>query len=231
MPETFYYATGTEVTAIADALRVKGGTALSLVFPDDFVQAIQNLVPQPVLSSLYATPSTVQQTFSVGTGFDGYGNVTVYAMPAGTIVPPTTISGTDATVTAGTNILTFAKTIAVTPIVSISGYVSSGTAGNVDVTLSAAVTTRAASTYYPSTADVTINSGIYLTGTQTIKSVITTNLSASNVVSGVTIKVGDSADDDRIASVAGSLVIQHYYTGSTEPSASLGVNGDIYLKT
>lgn len=31
--------------------------------------------------------------------------------------------------------------------------------------------------------------------------------------------------------VNGSLVIQHYYTGSGTPSASLGVNGDIYLKT
>lgn len=29
----------------------------------------------------------------------------------------------------------------------------------------------------------------------------------------------------------GSLVIQHYYTGSSSPSSSLGVNGDIYLQT
>ena len=29
----------------------------------------------------------------------------------------------------------------------------------------------------------------------------------------------------------GSLVIQHYYTGSSVPSAALGSNGDIYLKT
>ena len=29
----------------------------------------------------------------------------------------------------------------------------------------------------------------------------------------------------------GNVVIQHYYTGSSEPSASLGVNGDIYLQT
>lgn len=29
----------------------------------------------------------------------------------------------------------------------------------------------------------------------------------------------------------GSMVIQHYYTGSTAPSSSLGVNGDIYLQT
>lgn len=30
---------------------------------------------------------------------------------------------------------------------------------------------------------------------------------------------------------AGSLVVQTYYTGSGNPSASLGANGDIYLKT
>ena len=29
----------------------------------------------------------------------------------------------------------------------------------------------------------------------------------------------------------GSLVIQHYYTGSSAPSSATGVNGDIYLKT
>lgn len=29
----------------------------------------------------------------------------------------------------------------------------------------------------------------------------------------------------------GSLVIQHYYTGSSTPSSGLGANGDIYLKT
>lgn len=28
----------------------------------------------------------------------------------------------------------------------------------------------------------------------------------------------------------GSLVIQHYYTGSSEPSSSTGEDGDIYLK-
>lgn len=31
--------------------------------------------------------------------------------------------------------------------------------------------------------------------------------------------------------VNGSLVIQHYYTGTTDPSSSTGVDGDIYLKT
>lgn len=29
----------------------------------------------------------------------------------------------------------------------------------------------------------------------------------------------------------GDIVFQHYYTGNSEPSSSLGDNGDIYLKT
>lgn len=31
--------------------------------------------------------------------------------------------------------------------------------------------------------------------------------------------------------VNGSVVVQHYYTGSSAPSASLGADGDIYLQT
>ena len=31
--------------------------------------------------------------------------------------------------------------------------------------------------------------------------------------------------------IDGSLVVQHYYTGTTAPSSSLGENGDIYLQT
>lgn len=51
----------------------------------------------------------------------------------------------------------------------------------------------------------TIASGKYLTGTQTIRAVTTSNLSAENIKAGVTVKVGDSADDDRIAGVAGTF--------------------------
>jgi len=68
-----------------------------------------------------------------------------------------------------------------------------------------------------------------LVGAQTIKSVTTTNLSASNVIAGVTIQVGDSGNASRIAYVAGGVTIHKYYTGSGTPSAGLGSNGDIYL--
>ena len=42
---------------------------------------------------------------------------------------------------------------------------------------------------------------------------------------------GVTAYDRSGALITGSLVIQHYYTGSSAPSASTGVNGDIYLQT
>ena len=66
------------------------------------------------------------------------------------------------------------------------------------------IASQAAQTIHPSTTDQTIASGKYLTGTQTIKAVTTTNLTANNIVSGVTVKVGDSTDDDCVASVTGT---------------------------
>lgn len=62
-------------------------------------------------------------------------------------------------------------------------------------------------------------------GTARFDDVSGTTATNSDVISGkVFVKADGSAG-------SGSLVIQHYYTGSSVPSASLGVNGDIYLKT
>ena len=66
------------------------------------------------------------------------------------------------------------------------------------------VPTQAAQTIHPSTTDQTITSGKYLTGAQTIKAVTTTNLTAANIVSGVTVEIGDSDDSDCVASVTGT---------------------------
>lgn len=65
------------------------------------------------------------------------------------------------------------------------------------------VTKKAATTYHPSTSDQTIAASQYLNGAQTIKAV-THNLSAGNIKSGVTLKIGDSTDDDCVASVTGT---------------------------
>ena len=155
----------------------------------------------------YIRPQGTISITSNGTGIDvsSYASADVsVTQTVGSVTAPSTISGTGASLSTGTNTLTLSKTISVTPVVTTAGYVSSGTAGNSAVSLTASVTTQAAQTIYPSTSDQSISSGRYLTGAQTIKAVTTSNLTAANIKKGVTITVGDSADADRIASVTGT---------------------------
>ena len=163
--------------------------------------------------------STSNQYINIPTGFNNTAQYyTVSAVANGTVTAPSTISGTSATVSTGTNTLTLSKTVSVTPSVTTAGYVSSGTAGNSNVSLTASVTTKAAATITPTTTNQTISSGTYLTGTQTISG--DANLVAGNIISGKS-----------IFGVNGSVSFITYYTGSSAPSSSLGSNGDIYLKT
>lgn len=106
------------------------------------------------------------------------------AVASGSATAPASISGTSASVSTGTNTLTLSKTISVTPSVT-AGYVSTGTAGNSSVSLTASVTTKAAATITPTTTNQTIAASTYLTGAQTIKG--DANLVASNIVQGKTI--------------------------------------------
>lgn len=168
---------------------------------------------------------------NIPTGYNSTAQYYTLSVANGSATGPSSLSGTSATVSTGTNTLTLTKTgVTTTPTVS-AGYVSSATASTATVTLTASVTTKAAATYHPSTTVQSISSGTYLTGAQTIAAVTTSNLSASNIVSGVTIKVGDSSDDDCVASVTGNVVLQNYYTGSSAPSSSTGSNGDLYLQS
>ena len=67
------------------------------------------------------------------------------------------------------------------------------------------ITSKSAASYNPSTSDQTINASQYLSGAQTIRAVTMTNLTSANIASGVTVKIGCSADDDCVASITGSL--------------------------
>lgn len=140
--------------------------------------------------SCFAVPSgiTINPTTSAqiigGQNYMMEGTVIVAAMPTGTATAPSTISGTSATVSTGTNTLTLSKTVSNTPQVT-AGYVSSGTAGNSAVSLTANVTTKGTATITPTTSNQTIASGTYLTGTQTISG--DANLVAGNIKSGTTI--------------------------------------------
>ena len=160
------------------------------------------------------TPTASGATVTIPAGY--YSSQTTKSVSSGSASAPSTISGTSATVSTGTNTLTLTKTVSVTPSVS-AGYVSSGTATNSSVSLTASVTTKAAATITPGTTNQTIASGTYLTGTQTIAG--DADLVASNIVNGV-----------QIFGVTGNVVLQNYYTGSSAPSSSLGQNGDIYIQ-
>jgi len=119
-----------------------------------------------------------------------YASNATTTIASGSASAPSTISGTSASVSTGTNTLTLSKTVSVTPTVS-AGYVSSGTATNSSVSLTASVTTKGATNHYATTSDQTIASGTYLTGTQTIKALSQTNLSAENIKSGTTITINN----------------------------------------
>lgn len=177
--------------------------------------------------------STSDQYINIAPGYNSAGGYyKISAVANGSVTAPASISGTSASVSTGTNTLTLTKTVSVTPNVTTAGYISSGTAGNSSVSLTASVTTKAAATITPTKSTQTIASGTYLTGTQTIaaipaayQDVTSVTATASDVVSGKTI-VNSSG-----TVVNGTLVIQHYYTGSSAPSSSTGVDGDIYLQT
>lgn len=119
-------------------------------------------------------------TVTVPAGF--YSSSATKSVSSGSVTAPATITGSSATVSTGTNTLTLSKTISVTPSVTTAGYISSGTAGNSTVSLTASVTTKAAATITPGTSDQTIAAGTYLTGAQTIAG--DTDLVASNIVYG-----------------------------------------------
>lgn len=95
-----------------------------------------------------------------------------------------------------------------------AGYVAAGTK-----TASYSLSTQGAQTIHPSLSQQTISSGKYLTGTQTIKGVQTTNLVPGYIKNGVTIKIGDSSDDDCVTAVTGTYI----GSGGTAGASTQGV--------
>lgn len=136
-------------------------------------------IPSKSSSDLTVSGATV--TVPAG----NYSSQATKSVASGTATAPASISGTSATVSTGTNTLTLSKTVSVTPQITTAGYISSGTAGNASVSLTASVTTKAAATITPGTTDQEIASGTYLTGKQTIKG--SSELVSANIVAGHTI--------------------------------------------
>ena len=53
----------------------------------------------------------------------------------------------------------------------------------------------------------------------------------NDTVTANTLLSGATAHDRSGTQISGNVAFITYYTGSSTPSSSLGVNGDIYLKT
>lgn len=136
-------------------------------------------IPSKSASDLTVSGDTV--TVPAG----NYASNATKSVAAGSVTAPSTISGSSAGVSTGSNTLTLTKTVSVTPNVTTAGYISSGTAGNASVSLTASVTTKSAATITPGTSDQEIAAGTYLTGKQTVSG--DANLVASNIVYGKSI--------------------------------------------
>ena len=168
------YVTKEKLDTLASIVGGKSGNEVPLTL-DEMISAADEIETEPSLQKKTATytPSATAQTASVTADEGYYGleevKVKINAMPQGTVTAPSTISGTNASVSAGSNTLSFSKNVSVTPVVTQSGYVSSGTARTASVSLTANITTKAATTYNPQSTDRTISTGTYLRGTQTIK--------------------------------------------------------------
>jgi len=167
-----------EFVDTSDATLDSGGKMLDGVTAYSQGTKVTGSIPTKTGANLSASGDTV----TVPSGY--YASQATKAVSSGSATAPATISGTSASVSTGSNTLTLSKTVSVTPTVS-AGYVSSGTAGNSSVSLTASVTTKAAATITPGTTNQEIAAGTYLTGKQTISG--DSNLVSGNIVAGKTI--------------------------------------------
>ena len=164
-----------EFVDTSDATLDGGGKMLDGVTAYSQGTKVTGSIPTKTGANLSASGDTV----TVPSGY--YASQATKAVSGGSATAPATISGTSASVSTGSNTLTLSKTVSVTPTVS-AGYVSSGTAGNSSVSLTASVTTKGAATITPGTTNQEIAAGTYLTGKQTISG--DSDLVSGNIVAG-----------------------------------------------
>lgn len=75
-----YTVTTVELTSIADAIRSKGGTSASLMYPTGFVSAINAIETQGTYQSKSTSPSEEQIIVTPDTGYDALSQVTISAI-------------------------------------------------------------------------------------------------------------------------------------------------------
>ena len=174
-------------TAIANAITGKGGTVGSGDGFEDFATDIATIPTGGNIQTgkTYTVSASGSQTISPASGYDGMDEVAL-SVPSGSFAEIT---------------------------VSDAGLIKSGvgTAGwfPTNTSTSKQLDTVSETTYNVSSSNQTIARGKYLAGKQTIRAVTTSNITAGNIKSGVTVKVGDAGDAGRIKNITGT------YSGSS----------------
>ena len=152
-------------------------------------------------------------TVTVPSGY--YEDTETKSVASGSVTAPSSITGTSATVSTGTNTMTFTKTVSVTPSVTTPGYVSSGTAGNASVSLTASVNTRSSSDLSASGATVTVPAGYY--ASQASKAV-------SNGTAGTPTATKGTVSNHSISVTPSVTNTSGYITGSTKTGTAVTVS-------
>ncbi len=150
------------------------------------------------------------------------------SVSSGTVTAPSSISGTSATVSTGTNTLTLTKTVSVTPNVTTAGYISSGTAGDASVSLTASVDIRSSSSlsvsgdtvtapagYYASSASKAVASGTAGTPTATKGTVSNHSISVTPSVTNATGYITGGTKTGTAVSVSASELVSGSETKTT----------------
>lgn len=249
-------ASGTLGTAIGSWSKDNSYIYTRFDFPNFVAGYLSSVNPLSIAQRLQdetITPSTTSQTVTPNSNGYYLNSVTVNAMPSGTAGTPTATKGTVSnhsvsvtpSVTNTTGYVTGGTVNGTAVTVSaselVSGTLNVTSAGTKDVTNYASASIPSGTEGTPTatkgtvsnhsisvTPSVTNNAGYISGGTKTGTAV---SVSASELVSGTkTVTTTGTSDVTNYASVNVDISFSTIYTGSSNPSSSTGVNGDIYLK-
>ena len=222
--------TGTAVTVSASEL-VSGtksisanGTGIDVTTYAAVDVAVPGSTPN-LQAKTNIAPTESSQTITADTGYDGLSSIQINAVSSsyvGSSIARRSSSDVDAGPEAGEY-----------KVIIPSGYYESSItkyAPGGSVSTPSAIKGAVSNYSVSITPSVSYNAG-YIGSTDT-KTGTAVTVSASELVSGsATQSSNGTYDVTNLSSLVVAVPIVTYYTGSAEPSASLGSNGDIYLQT
>ena len=196
--------TESEQTAVASGKYTTGDVKIGAISST----YVGSDIPQNDSSDLTASGATV----TAPAGY--YASNASKSVASGSATPASSVSATGATVSTGTNTLTLSKTVSNTPQVS-AGYVSSGTAGNTDVSLTASVNTRSSSDLSASGATVTAPAGYYASSA---------SKSVANGTAGTPTASKGAVNNHAISVTPSVTNTTGYITGGTKTGTAVSVS-------